>query len=148
MNRSKVYARRFDVLGIERIDFEKKPCVETPDKNKQLLDLIFASDSDGVISGDIFAYMSEKTNPQIRQFIQENLLYEHSSERGLQMSTEQSNARMSMSDDDIAIYSRDDGESVEEYANRLHSMFSEQRRQAYFKRRYEALKNKFESKTD
>lgn len=148
MNRSEVYSRRFDILDVERIDFAELPCVETPDKNKALLDLIFASDSDGVISGDISAYMSEKTNPQIRQFIQDNLLYEHPVERGLLMSTDQSNKRMFMSDDEIATYSRDDGESVEEYANRLHSMFSEQRRQAYFKRRYEALKNKLEFKTD
>ena len=52
---------------------EKIP--EQPDKNKALLNLIYGVDENtGLPCGDLSMYLSPKTNPEVRNFIEMNLM--------------------------------------------------------------------------
>lgn len=104
--------------------------VEKPDVNKSLLDLIYGADPNtGLPVGDIAMYLSDKTNPQVRQFIELNLMHENSDGKS-QLSIPQdvlNSMKKTVTDDDIAYFSRGGDESREQYAVRMRKYFDDQR---------------------
>ena len=108
------------------------PCVDSEDvhdPNQALLDLIFGiNPATGLPEGDLSVYLGDKANPEIRNFIESQLLKERSDVHGLSgLSTEVTNKFRDLSDDDVAFFSRNHGESRQEYADRLRLYFAEER---------------------
>lgn len=132
------YNSRFSLLGNVNYVTNVKPLLssDVPDKNSQLLDLIFTSENGKLPSGDISYFLGDKANPQVREFIKQNLMLERSdSAQGVNMSQQQINAfRKYITDDDIAKFSRNSNESKEDYAMRLKSYLHEERFQRYLKK--------------
>ena len=62
--------------------------------------------------GDLAIFMSEKTSPEVRMFIEQNLLRDVGEGESVQAAD--------MSDDEIVRYSRKHGESVGDYRQRIY----------------------------
>lgn len=101
--------------------------VRNPDNT--LLDLIFSVDPvSGLPQGDLAVFMGDNANPEIKLFIQQNLMNENPDINGLEnLPTDVTNKFRSLSDDDIATFSRNNNESREEYAYRLRAFFAAER---------------------
>lgn len=101
---------------------------DVDDKDKALLDLIFAKDPvNGIPCGDLAIYLSDKANPEVKRFIELNLLQSVDS-AGPDLPSDVTNKiRSSISDDDIARFSRGRDETKEEYAVRLRKWFDDER---------------------
>lgn len=83
-------------------DFEK-------DASEHVFDEIFKTNSDGTVSDDLSMWLSERTSPQIRDFISSQLLQK----------TEVEPLKEGLTVDDVERYSRQAGETRIEYAARL-----------------------------
>lgn len=109
------YARRLtDKDGEEKREIE--PDVE-PRKSPQdsLLALVYAVDERTQLpTGDLQYLVSDKANPQVKQFILDNLMQDVSAAQNV-------SAKYGLSDDDILLLSRNQGESVQDYADRLNA---------------------------
>lgn len=128
MNNFEKFCKRFDDLD-GFIPFER--LVDKSDvrsKQDELFDLIFQADENGLPSGDLAIYLGDNANPEIKSFIQSQLLNERSdSSDGVNMPQEVLNKFKSLSDDDVALFSRNHNESSEDYANRLRLYFAKER---------------------
>lgn len=106
---------------------ETKKIEENPDvrnKDSQLLDYIYALDPvTSLPCGDLAIYLGDKANPEIRNYIEMNLLQPLAPEAGSNMPDEVVNKFRTLSDDDVAFFSRSKNESREEYADRLKLYF-------------------------
>lgn len=112
--------RNFDCYRNLPADFDNTPklpvpmeieTVETP--RSSLLKAIYAVDPlTRLPTGDIACYVSSETSPQVKQFILDNIMVD-TSRASLPP------APAGMSDDELAEYSRRDGESTMDYANRM-----------------------------
>lgn len=94
--------------------------------DSQLLDYIYGLDPVTQLPcGDLSVYLGEKANPEIRQFIELNLLQERmDGKSAMDLPQEVINKfKGVISDDDISAFSRNHGESREEYADRLKLYF-------------------------
>lgn len=92
---------------------------------KRVLDEIFAVDPEsGLPKGDIQYWLSSEGNPQIKQWLENNLLKPRSKSSGTSIE--------GVTDDMIVEMSRKAGESADEYSTRLASI-------------YESAKAEFES---
>ena len=92
-----------------------------------LLDYIYGADPvNGLPIGDLSTFMSDKANPEIKAFIQTQLLHESPSV-GSSLPTDVTNAFKSLSDDDVAFFSRNTGESREEFADRIKLYFEKEK---------------------
>lgn len=129
MNKIFAFARRFESPGKVIPLKEFVPQADVRDPNQALLDMIFAPDPvTGLPQGDLSVFLGDKANPEIKMFIQNQLLHENStSQSPLDLSDEVRNKFHSLSDDDIALLSRNYGESREEYADRLKLYFAKER---------------------
>ena len=82
---------------------------ETPDvrnKDSQLLDYIYALDPvTSLPCGDLAIYLGDKANPEIRNFIEMNLLKPLAPDTGSSMPDEVVNKFRSLSDDDVSFFS-------------------------------------------
>ena len=86
-----------------------------------LFDMIFARDERGCIVGDIALFRGEKTNPEVKEFIRQQLMPENSQD-GSMFSPSQdllNQFRSRITDDDIANFSRNHGETREEYGKKF-----------------------------
>lgn len=93
---------------VEVIDAEKR--VSPTDA---ILQEIYAPDPrTGLPTGDIGYFVSDKANPEIKQFILEQLFMDVSASAN-------PTAPKGLSDDDILLLSRQTGESNQDYMNRL-----------------------------
>ena len=111
------------------------------DERERLLNFIY---SENPIThhpqGDIAIFLSEKANPEVKAFIQQNLMTDNVTEETLLTADESLVNRMKavITDDDIARFSRNIGESREEYAYRIRQFMddvkSENSRRAEFNR--------------
>lgn len=131
-------------VSVESLPFkgEEKPNI---DEKNPLLDLIFQPNERGCVVGDLSMYMSEKTNPEVRQFIEQQLMNPSSDGKGLNLSDDVANKlRGTISDDDIAQFSRNHGESAEQYAVRIGSFFSEEKAKNVAKAKFEREKKRLE----
>lgn len=131
MNRVYSYNNRhsitFDVVDGVVMDAPS----DVVDKNQQLLDLIFMNDPvTGMPTGDLAVFTNEKANPEIKRFIELNLLHENPDVgSSLNLPDDISNKyRGTITDDDIALFSRNHDESREDYANRMRQWFVDEKR--------------------
>ena len=144
MTRNEMIKGRLSVSDIKTI-----PAKDSPDSNikesNPLLDLIFAPDERGCLNGDLSQFLSDKTNPQVREFIQSQLMIENPDEKGLSLNADVINKmRGVVNDDDIARFSRNHGESPEQYAMRIGSFFSEERAKNVAKAKFNREKSRLE----
>lgn len=93
------------------IDPERKPDVKS--NVDAILDSIFAVDPLTMLpSGDIAQFMSNKVSPEIREFIRQNLMSP--------VPDDGVSAKFgTLSDDDIVMFSRQQGETLDDYRSRL-----------------------------
>ena len=129
---------------------EHKSIIDVNEPNQALLDLIFQSDPvTGLPVGDLSVFMGEKTNPEVKMFIESQLLHERiDSESAMNLPTDVTNKFRELSDDDVALFSRNHNESREDYARRLQLYFANERLERVKKakeREYNALVEKLKN---
>lgn len=122
------YAKRFQYPKVKELKV-KNLDVDVKNPQDTLFDLIFGVDpTTGLPVGDLSFYLGDKTNPEIKAFIQDQLLRENSISDGLSnLPTEVTNKFRTLSDDDVALFSRNHDESNEEYAYRIRYYLSSER---------------------
>lgn len=91
--------------------YELIAVVDNSELNR-LLSIIFAPDEFGCIHGDLGMLLSDKVDPQIVNFIKNQLLFDTSSKV-------QSPLPSWLSDDDAVFMRRNDNETMDEYSERL-----------------------------
>lgn len=104
------------------------PIPDVVEKNKQLLDSIYSiNPTTGLPSGDLAIYLSDKANPEIKSFIETQILHSLDvNSDGLSMPNQIINSmKRVIGDDDIAFFSRAHDEQPEEYAERLTNYFND-----------------------
>lgn len=111
------------------LKFIKNENSDVIEPNQQLLDLIFGVDEvTGLPVGDLSYYLGENTNPEVKRFIELNLLSENADSGSLSLPTDVMNKmRETITDDDIARFSRCKDESKEDYACRINDFFNQER---------------------
>lgn len=111
--------RDFDgVQQIENNGVVDPEYVPTEDKMMEILRDVFAVDErTGLPMGDIAYYLSPDGNPQVREWLQNNLLKPRSVSVGSSVE--------GVTDDMIVECARGKGESVVDYASRLRSIYDE-----------------------
>lgn len=139
MSRIKEYNNRFQIL--EEIAYMEHKIVEyKPDVKSSvdiLLDKIYAyNPALGRADGDISVFLSDKANPEVKAFIQQNLLKDFSNNDSALSIPQELRNKLSgkITDDDIEKFSRGIDESREEYADRLKSFFDYCRYQNAYKK--------------
>ena len=115
------YKRIDSLRRINDEDFECHPNFENVDvedaskAKDSLLSIVYALDERmQVPSGDLHYLVSDKANPQVKQFILDNLMMDVSSAKNI-------SAPADLDDSVVLELSRRDGESIEEYASRLNT---------------------------
>ena len=94
-----------------------------------LLSYIFGNDPEtGAPIGDLSVYLGDKASPEIKLYIEQNLLQPNMDNSSLSLPTDVINKMRSViTDDDIAYFTRNDKETREEYADRLRYYFDSER---------------------
>lgn len=113
------------------------------DPNKVLFDYIFAFDPvSGMPQGDISVFTGDNANPEIKAFIQANLLQPLVTEKGgMSLPNNVLNQfKGKITDDDVAAFSRNHGEDNEQYAQRMRKYFDDVRAKNDYDRRVRQLK--------
>lgn len=132
-------------------EYEKKE-VLVRNKFDDLLDIIYSIDPrTGTPRGDLAVFMSKDANPEIRDFIQQNLMMEMPTieGRGLVMSDALRNSfTKNITDDDIAEFSRNSGETSEDYMKRLSDKVHNMRLNYQRERETARLRKKLSEKHD
>lgn len=105
----------------------KKKKSSTKSSVDSLLDTIFGLDPvTRLPSGDLTIYMSDKTSPEVREFIRSQLLSDNSSKN-------ENISVNGLSDDDIIAFSRNSGESSSSYRDRILELLRSERKTAHGK---------------
>lgn len=130
MNKMFEFSKRLENLSGGYL--EESPKIDnTPDvrnSDSQLLDYIYALDPvTSLPCGDLAIYLGDKANPEIRNFIEMNLLQPLAPDGGSNMPDDVVNKFRTLSDDDVAFFSRSKSESREEYADRLKLYFVQEK---------------------
>lgn len=87
---------------------------ESNSPSDSLLRVIYAPDErTGLPTGDLQYFVSDKANPQIKQFILDNLMKD--------VSVAKNPMNADMSDDDMLLFARKPNESIDSYAQRLNN---------------------------
>ena len=86
---------------------------ESTDPAQSILKIIYAIGADGWPVGDLAYFVGNKSNPEVQRFILDNLMRDVSSARNPM--------NMNLSDDEITTLTRQSGETVQQYVNRLNS---------------------------
>lgn len=146
MFRSDMLNGRRSIVNIEFVECVGNKPAEVVKRNP-LLDLIFAPDDRGALLGDIYHYLGENTNPEVRQFIEQQLLRENNgSSSSLSIPDDVLNKMKStITDDDIAFFSRDHNETPEQYAYRVGKYFAEEKAKNVANAKFEREKARLES---
>ena len=126
---------------------EREHSFDVKGVDNDLLHYIYGSDPNtGCPTGDLSIYLGEKANPEIKRYIEMNLLNENADTGVLSLSTEQTNAlRKVINDDDIAFFSRNHDETKDEYALRIRNYLEDEKaRRAKYKadKEYKDLVNR------
>ena len=134
MNRLLLFSDRLvPEVGASSVAVDDK-LADVKDKDSQLLDYIYALNPVTQLpQGDLAVYLGDKANPQIKSFIQANLMNEISEGKSeMHLSQDVLNKfREHISDDDIAAFSRNHGETKEEYADRMKLFFLEEKQKRF-----------------
>lgn len=124
MNRQIQFLQRINVLPsfpAKDIKDEKQEDARPP--YEELLDIIYSIDPrTGMPKGDLAVFLNGDANPEIRDFIQKNLMMEMPTfeGQGLVMNDALRNSfTKNITDDDIAEFSRNANETSDEYAKRI-----------------------------
>lgn len=147
MTKIQLFNQRFKLtnLGVGSINklFVEKTDVSS--KYEQLLNLIYGADIHGLPQGDLSIFYNKNANPEVKRFIEDNLFIEHDSASSSPLSLPQdvmNRYRETITDDDIARFSRDSNESREQYASRLRNYFIEQRFENWKKKEQKRINEK------
>ena len=109
------YARRITEKDFEPRVREKEVVEKAESPQDSLLSIVYGIDErTGLPTGDLSYLVSDKANPQVKEFILSNLMKDVSSAQNVA-------AKYNLSDDDILALSRNTGESVQAYADRLNA---------------------------
>ena len=107
------FARRLSDDFKSRCLVEKLPVEDKNNPSDAILKLVYAPDErTGLPTGDLTYLVSDKANPQVKEFIKTQLLMDTSAARNV-------SAKYNLSDDDILALTRNADESIENYAMRL-----------------------------
>lgn len=110
-----------------------------------ILDMIYSIDPDTLlINGDVSLYLGEQTAPEVRQFIQNQLLRDNTQSSNLQLSTSQVEEMRHISDDLRVELMRGDTESVEDYEERITRFLTEERNKIADERKRKELAKHFD----
>lgn len=126
-----------------------EPDVCTTDN--QLMDYIFGLDPVTQLPcGDLAIYLGEKANPEVKQFIELNLLKERVDSKGnIDLPQDVVNGfRSVIKDDDVAAFSRNHGETKEEYADRLKLYFLQEKQKRQREKRVKELEKLIEDTSE
>ena len=133
-------------IVIDTLPIENQPEEKDVSSIPDLLKIIFAPDERGCLTGDINLFVNSNTNPEIRQFIESQLMNENPHSKGLSLSDDVLNKMRSViTDDDIARFTRNHDEDVNAYAYRIGSYFQKERLDNLSKARYAREKKRLES---
>lgn len=140
MNKLSSFAKRLDPqVGTFSTPVSTSPA-DTINSDSQLLDYIYSLDPvTSLPCGDLAVYLGDKANPEIRNFIEMNLLQPHTDGKSVVDIPQDVLNKMKsvIGDDDIVQFSRNHGESREEYADRMKLYFlnekKRRREQGYLK---------------
>lgn len=115
-----------------------------PSSVDEMMNLIYSLDPvTNLPSGALGQYLSDKTNEQVRQFIEKNILVEH--DNGLHDYPSDIREQMLKLDSNfIAETSRNRYESVEDYEARVKSYFDKIESDKEYQKRVEMLKKHYE----
>lgn len=141
------YSRRFIQIEPSDMPDEREHQSDVKGVDNELLSYIYGTDpNNGHLTGDLSVYLGDKANPEIKRYIEMNLLHENGDSDGLPLSTEQTNAlRKVINDDDVAFFSRNHGETKDEYALRIRNYLEDEKaRRAKYKadKEYKELVNR------
>ena len=107
--------------NVKAADFDKvcpkddKEVERSLSPQDSLLSIVYAKDEEtGLPKGDLQYLVSDKANPEVKQFVLDNLMKDVSSAQNVA-------AKYNLSDDDILALSRNPNESIQDYANRLNT---------------------------
>lgn len=117
------------------------------DEMHPLLKMIFQPDEKGNLQGDLTHYINNNTNPEVKAFIESQLMQDNKTgSNPLHISDEVLNKMRSViTDDDIARFSRNADESPEKYAYRIGEYFAKQRSENLAKNYYAKEKARLQS---
>ena len=127
------------------------PPADSINSDSQLLDYIYSVDPvTSLPCGDLAIYLGDKANPEIRNFIEMNLLQPRSDGKSVMDIPQDVLNKMKsvVGDDDIVQFSRNHDESREEYADRMKLYFlneKKRRRQEGYLKEVEGLLKKPEN---
>lgn len=106
-------------------------------KVQQLLDYIYTRSEDGRLTGDLAVFLNEKANKEVREFIQTNL-HKRLSSSDTDIPPVLQSRFHELTDDDLAEFSINDGESIEDYGKRLRDYIDTERMKSrYLKKKAE-----------
>lgn len=107
------YARSYDP-SLSKHEVIIRPSVEVEKKpSDSLLSVIYAPDArTGLPTGDIQYFVSDKANPDVKQFILQNLMMDVSAAKNVTNPS-------GLSDDALLELSRNSNETVDQYISRL-----------------------------
>lgn len=147
MNRIEMLNGRLSIGSISFVPMKERDLPETK-KNNPLMDLIFCPDENGFLDGDLSHFLNDKTNPEIKAFIESQLLLENSDSSSSSLSIPDdvlNKMKSTISDDDIAFFSRDHNETPEQYAYRVGKYLHEEKAKNFAKAKFEREKSRLES---
>lgn len=114
------------------------------DSGDDILDMIYSVDPlTGFPAGSLSQYLSDKTNEQVRQFIEKNILVDHGSydyPPGLREEV------LKLDSQFIATTSRNRYESLEDYESRVESYFNKLENDKSVQKRVRELRDKWSKK--
>lgn len=136
------YYNKLPVMFVKGTSIDVEQVPDTKEKFKELLDLIYSANPNlGYPQGDLAIWLSDNANPEIKNFIQANLVRQTSDNSPLEMSTElQNHLRTAITDDDIASMYRRKGETRSEYSSRIYGYLQDMKLKADAKRQIRELK--------
>lgn len=146
VNGFRIY-KNLDLVGALPPDPIEKEEV-APSSVDDMLNLIYALDPiTGLPSGAINQYLSDKTNEQVRQFIEKNLLIEHDN-GSHDYPSDIREEILKLDSSFIAETSRNRFESVEDYEARVQDYFDKIEADKEFQKKCAMIRKKFGSKKD
>lgn len=146
MNRLEMLDGRLSVGNVSFVPIKERDLPEIKSSNP-LMDLIFSPDEKGFLDGDLSHFLNDNTNPEVKAFIESQLLRENSdSSSSLSIPDDFLNKMKStITDDDIAFFSREHSESPEQYAYRIGKYLHEEKAKNFAKAKFEREKSRLES---
>lgn len=137
--------------GLENRQYIIPAIPEPPKVSKKsaddILDMIYSIDPDTLlITGDVSLYLGEQTAPEVRQFIQNQLMRDNTQSSNLHLSTSQVEEMRNISDDLRVQLMRGDTESVEDYEERITRFLTEERNKIADERKRKEVAKYFDKK--